>query len=145
MSNLSRTILKGWKVLVVDNEPDSIEIAATLLNAYGASVITAANGKVGFEKATTERPNFIISDISMPIMSGWDMVAKLKNQPITSDIPVIALTAHGMEGDRERAMAAGFHNHLTKPLDPIHFIRDLLQLMVDLPDIAQLLESDKAD
>lgn len=145
MANLSQNILVGWKVLVVDDEPDSIDIAQTLLKAYGATVITAANGLEGFQKASNERPNFIISDISMPIMSGWDMVAKLKNQLSTADIPVIALTAHGMEGDRERAMAAGFHNHLTKPLDPVHFIRDLLQLMIDLPDIAQLFEDSKGD
>ena len=112
------TQMNGWKVLIVDDEPDSLEVAGTLLDMVGVEVLTASNGKAGLEHAKAHRPNFIISDLSMPGMSGWEMLKHLKEDMATQAIPVIALTAHAMRGDRERAVAAGFHNYLTKPLRP---------------------------
>jgi CheY-like chemotaxis protein len=85
------------------------------------------------------RPAFIISDLSMPVMTGWEMLHELKLDRATMDIPVIALTAHAMEGDRTKAIAAGFHNYLTKPLRPQTFIRDLLHVVIDIPAIAALM------
>lgn len=138
--NASR-ILRGQVVLVIDDEPDSLEVASILLEMYEAKVISAENGREGLELARKHRPVFIISDLSMPEMSGWEMINALKKDRSTLDIPVIALTAHAMEGDRTRAIAAGFHNYLTKPLKPATFIHDLLNLVMDIPAIADLMES----
>jgi len=133
---IPRDILKGWTVLVVDDEPDSLDVADRILRRYSATVFTAVNGKDGLEQALKKRPKLIISDISMPIMDGWEFIRNLKLNIRTQDIPVIALTAHAMPGDRTRAMAAGFHNHLTKPLTVATFINDLIRVLVDIPDFA---------
>lgn len=132
-------ILKGQKILVIDDEPDNLEVVSVLLQMCDAEVLVAFNGQEGLEIAREHQPKFIISDLSMPVMSGWEMIHILKNDRATMDIPVIALTAHAMAGDRTRALAAGFHNYLSKPLQPATFIRDLLQLVMDTPAMAELL------
>ena len=131
-------LLKNQRILVIDDEPDSLEVVMILLEMYDVQVLTATNGQEGLEAAKQFRPLFIISDLSMPEMSGWEMLDALKRDRTTLDIPVIALTAHAMEGDRNRAIAAGFHNYLTKPLRPDTFIRDLLDVVMDIPMIAEL-------
>jgi len=73
----------------------------------------------------------------MPVMDGWGFINALKADRGLADIPVIALTAHAMQGDRERALAAGFHNYLVKPLTVDTFIRDLVNLLIDIPSLAQ--------
>jgi CheY-like chemotaxis protein len=138
-SPIRRDILKGWQVLVVDDELDSQEVASRILRHYGAFVHTAFNGKFGLDIARNIHPRFIICDLSMPVMDGWAMLEALKQNPSTIDIPVIALTAHAMVGDREKAIAAGFHNYLTKPLTPATFMNDLLHLLTTLPDLADAL------
>ncbi len=137
---IRRDILKGWVVMVVDDELDSQEVASRILRHYGAYVHTAFNGKFGLELARNVRPRFIISDLSMPIMDGWGMLTELQQDPATKDIPVIALTAHAMTGDRERAIAAGFHNYLTKPLTPATFLKDLLEVLNSAPQLAEKLK-----
>ncbi|MCI0713765.1 MAG: response regulator [Chloroflexi bacterium] len=132
-------ILEGLTIVVVDDEVDSQEVAATLLEMCGANVITANDGKEGLEVIRKHKPVFVISDLSMPEMSGWEMLHTLKKDRTTLDIPVVALTAHAMSGDRERAIMAGFHNYLTKPLSPENFIRDLLNIVMDIPVIAALV------
>lgn len=138
--NIYQHLLKGQKVLVIDDEPDSLEVVAMLLEMYGVEVVTATNGEEGLASARQHRPVFIISDLSMPEMSGWEMLHELKLNRASLDIPVIALTAHAMEGDRNRAIAAGFHNYLIKPLKPDTFINDLLRVVMDIPAIAELKE-----
>lgn len=139
-----KKFLSGWTVLVIDDEPDGVMVAQMLLERYGATVFTASNGQEGFEVAQKHRPRFILSDLSMPVMDGWKLNELIQNTPELRDTPVIALTAHAMQGDREKAISAGFHNYLTKPLIPKTFIRDLLRLLVDIPtltnDIAPYLE-----
>lgn len=136
--DIPENIIQDWVVLVVDDDPDALEIAQTLLSFYGAKVVTASNGRQGLEMVKTHRPRFVVADLSMPEMNGWDMVNTLKNDRTLLDIPVVALTAHAMEGDRTRAMATGFHNFLTKPLKPETFVQELLTLLKDdIPELAQ--------
>ncbi len=142
---ITNTLLKDWKVLIVDDEPDSLLVAETILQMCGATTFIANNGEVGYEIAKQVHPRFIISDLSMPTGSGWHMLYKLRETPITSDIPVIALTAHAMVGDRERAIEVGFHNYLVKPLTPETFINDLLVLLIDVPTIARDLPPQAAE
>ncbi|MGQ9909251.1 MAG: response regulator [Candidatus Flexifilum sp.] len=137
--SIPRNLLVGWDVVVIDDEPDSLEVAEIILDAYGANVRTATNGAEGLELVRRARPKFVISDISMPVMDGWGFIHALKNDRTLMDIPAIALTAHAMVGDRERAIAAGFHNYLTKPLTAETFIYDLLKLLMDIPELAEEL------
>jgi len=75
----------------------------------------------------------------MPVMDGWGFIHALKQDRALEEIPAIALTAHAMIGDRERAVSAGFHNYLTKPLTADTFIYDLLKLLMDIPELAEHL------
>ena len=134
---LPKDTLKDWSVLVVDDDPDSLNIVEALTSHFGADTHTAENGQQGLELARQIRPTIIITDLSMPIMDGWQMIGKLKNDRATAEIPIIALTAHAMVGDREKAIAAGCHNYLPKPLNPSSFINDLLALLVDIPQLSE--------
>ncbi len=119
-------------VLVVDDEPDNLEVVRLVLKYYKATVHSANNGKEALETLKQIRPDFIITDLSMPIMDGWEFAFHVKENPHTKDIPIFALTAHAMVGDRERTIAAGFHNYLTKPLSPITFLQQLLSVLGDV-------------
>ncbi len=141
MTGLRRDLLAGWDVLVVEDEPDSLEVAERILRFYGAKVHTATNGAEGLAAARRLLPRFILSDLSMPEMDGWEMLFELKQDRATLDIPVIALTAHAMKGDRDRAINAGFHNYLTKPLNPATFMSDVVKLLDDVPELAMALRA----
>jgi len=125
---ITRETVHSWRVLVVDDEPDSLEVVMRVLRFYGALVFTASNGEEGLKAARDKAPTFILSDLSMPKVDGWEMRFQLEADPHTRDIPVVALTAHAMGGDRERAISAGFQYYLTKPLSPITLLDDLLKL-----------------
>lgn len=131
-----RNILKGWDILLIDDDINSLDIANLLLRHYGATVHIAEHGEKALTLLKEITPKFIISDLSMPIMDGWVLIGRLKSDPRLKDIPAIALTAHAMTGDRERAIAAGYHDHLTKPLSPATFMNDLLALLADIPELS---------
>jgi two-component system cell cycle response regulator DivK len=99
----------------------------------------ASNGKEALDLLQVFRPKFIISDLSMPLIDGWNLLRELQLNRDTAEIPVFALTAHALTGDRERALAAGFNNYLTKPLTPSTFMQQLLVLLEGVPSFqAQL-------
>lgn len=123
--------IAGWKVLVVDEEPDRLDMAMRVLKFYGAGVYLACNGREALDIIARITPTFILADLSMPVMDGWELLHHVKGNPRTRPIPVIALTAHAMPGDRERALEVGFDHYLTKPLNPFTLLRDLLNLLVD--------------
>lgn len=141
MGNLDipRDLLLGWDVVVIDDEEDSLMVAEIILTEYGANLFTASNGAMGLDVVRQVRPRFVISDVSMPVMDGWGFIHALRHDPELYEIPAIALTAHAMIGDRERAVEAGFHNYLSKPLTPETFIIDLLNLLMDIPSLAASL------
>lgn len=133
--DIPRNIFEGLPILIVEDDPDSIDVVAHIIQYYGADIYTAANGQIGLEKVAANHPKLILADLSMPIMDGWEMIKHLKASPETADIPIIALTAHAMIGDREKAIAAGCHSYLTKPIKPRSFIYDLVQILVKIPEI----------
>lgn len=133
-------VLVGWVVVVVEDDPDSQEIARIMLEKAGATVHLAQNGQEGLELIRKKHPRFVLSDISMPVMDGWQLIRELNIDRRTSSIPVIALTAHAMYGDRAKALGAGFINYMTKPLDPQKFTMQLLQLLVEIPGFAPQLQ-----
>jgi two-component system cell cycle response regulator DivK len=106
---------KEWTVLIVDDEPDNLSVAEKVLSFRGAKVYTATNGAEGLKVLEQVVPTFILMDLSMPRVDGWEMHKKVRENPLTAQVPVIALTAHAMEGDKERVMAAGFTGYIAKP------------------------------
>ncbi|MCA9903929.1 MAG: response regulator [Anaerolineae bacterium] len=136
MTAIPKNILSHWRIVVVDDEEDSLELAEALLLEYGATVFTAQNGQEALEIIRQTQPDLVISDVSMPVMDGWGLIDTLKRNRTYANLPIIALTAHAMRGDRERAIAAGFHNYLTKPLTATTFMRDLLNLLIEIPEMS---------
>ncbi len=136
MLSLPPDLLAGWDIVVVDDEEDSLRLAEIILLEYGANVHTGMNGVEGLERIRAVKPKFVISDLSMPELDGWGLLSALRQDETISHIPVIALTAHAMVGDRDRAVAFGFHNYLSKPLTVDTFIRDLVNLLIAIPSLA---------
>ncbi len=138
MNQVNQELLQGWDIVIIDDEPDSLMVAEIILLEFGANVHTAENGKEGLALIREVRPKLVISDLSMPVMDGWGVIWNMKDDPALMDIPAIALTAHAMTGDRERAISAGFHNYMTKPLTANTFLGDLIKLLIDLPQFEHL-------
>jgi CheY-like chemotaxis protein len=133
---LSRTLLKDWCVLIVDDEADSLAVAKYVLEFHSARVYTAREGVEGLRLAREHRPDFILSDLSMPIMDGWELLTLLKSDDDLAPIPVIALTAHAMTGDRERGLTAGFVGYMTKPFVAATLVPELLNLLERIPTLS---------
>jgi CheY-like chemotaxis protein len=92
-------------------------------------VLVAENGEIGCAKASAERPDLIVMDLDLPIVDGWEATRRLKSNPVTRDIPVIALTAHAMAGSREKALAVGCDDFDTKPVDFDRLIQKINRLL----------------
>lgn len=132
-SSVSKKTFQGIRFLVVDDEPDNVGVIVKLLTLLGGEVISAANGQEGLDQARANRPDAILADLSMPVMSGWEMLFHVKQDSNLSHIPVIALTAHAMNGDRERVLAAGFTGYIAKPIDVPKFVPTLVNLLSNIP------------
>lgn len=133
--------LVGIDILIIDDEPDNLRVLQKLLTLLGANLNLAEDGKEGLEKARANKPHLIISDLSMPIMSGWEFMFEAKNDPNLASVPVIALTAHAMAGDRERVLAAGFVDYITKPIKVENFIPDIIAMLKSIPTVADLVQA----
>jgi len=113
-------VLVGLRVLVVDDDADILELFSVALTVCGADVTTTDNARDAIALATRMRPHVIVSDIAMVGDDGYWLVRELKRLPreILEDVPVVAATAYGREHPRSRVLAAGFAEHLQKPVDP---------------------------
>lgn len=105
------------KILLVEDVEDNRALARLLLESEGHTVIEAPNGAEGVALARGERPDLILMDLSMPGMDGWEAARLIQGEPETAAIPVVAVTAHAMAGDRERVLAAGFVGYIAKPIE----------------------------
>ncbi len=103
-------------LLVEDNEMNRDMLSRRLLRK-GYDVVIAPDGEAGLTMAATERPDLILMDMSLPVLDGWEATRQLKGLPETASIPVIALTAHVMAGDRDKAIEAGCDDYDSKPID----------------------------
>ena len=113
------------RILSVEDSPDIRALVRMLLTAAGHEVLSANDGKAGVEAARRERPDLVLMDLSLPVLSGWEATRRLKSDPATATIPVLAVTAHAMQGDRERALAAGCDGFLAKPIDEETFASEI--------------------
>jgi CheY-like chemotaxis protein len=106
------------KVLYVEDNDDNIFMFKMRLELLGDfEVLTAEDGEKGCAMAVSERPDIILMDLEMPVVDGWEATRRLKGDPQTRDIPVIALSAHALAGEREKALAAGCNEFDTKPIE----------------------------
>ena len=105
------------KVLLVEDNPLNLELATDLLEASGFEVISAQTGEAGIKLAREAQPDLILMDLSLPGMDGIEATKALKADPQTSGIPIVAVTAHAMKGDEQKALAAGCEGYVTKPID----------------------------
>ena len=105
------------KILYVEDNEDNIYVVKNRFARAGFTVLVATDGEQGVAMAATERPDLILMDLRLPGLDGWEATRQIKAQPGTRHIPVIALTAHAMTGDREKALAAGCDDFDTKPVE----------------------------
>ncbi len=105
------------KILLVEDNQMNRDMLSRRLRRKGYDVLIAVDGQEGVDKASKERPAIILMDMSLPVVDGWEATRRLKADADTEPIPVIALTAHAMAGDREKALAAGCDDYDTKPVD----------------------------
>ena len=106
------------KLLYVEDNDDNVYMLKMRLELEGDfEVLVAENGEMGCEMTASERPDIILMDLEMPVMDGWEATRQLKNNPATRDIPIIALSAHALASEREKALAAGADEFDTKPIE----------------------------
>lgn len=105
------------RILLVEDHEEIWDFLSRRLKRRGFDVVVATDGQEGVEKARAQRPDIILLDMNLPVMDGWTAAQAIKSDPETSDVPIIALTAHAMSGDREKAIAAGCDDYHPKPVD----------------------------
>ena len=105
------------KILIVEDNEMNRDMLSRRLERRGFAIVMAMDGQQGVEMTRSERPDLILMDMSLPVMDGWAATQAIKADPELSKIPVIALTAHAMAGDRDKAMAAGCDDYDTKPIE----------------------------
>jgi len=105
------------KILIVDDNVDSRELVVKILKHSGYQTVEAVDGEDALEKAVEERPDLILMDRSLPKIDGYEVTRRLKNQKALKDTPIVALTAHAMRGDREKALEAGCEGYISKPIN----------------------------
>ncbi|MCX7067435.1 MAG: response regulator [Methylococcales bacterium] len=104
-------------ILIVEDNEMNMDMLSRRLSRRGYEIIAATDGEQGIELAIKQLPDLILMDMSLPIINGWDATRKIKQHQPTSHIPVIALTAHAMESDRQEALSAGCNDYDTKPIE----------------------------
>lgn len=115
-------------LLVEDNEMNR-DMLSRRLSRRGFNVLRAENGQAGVELTASQRPDLVLMDMSLPVIDGWEATRRIKADPSTSTIPVIALTAHAMASDREMALQAGCDDYDSKPVDLARLIGKIEQLL----------------
>jgi two-component system cell cycle response regulator DivK len=117
------------KILLVEDNEMNRDMLSRRLARNGFEVVIAVDGHEGVNKAASEKPDLILMDMSLPTMDGWEATRHVKADPVTRMIPVIALTAHAMNEDREKALAAGCDDFDTKPVDLARLLEKVAALL----------------
>jgi two-component system, cell cycle response regulator DivK len=117
------------RILVIEDNPDNRILITDLLTSLGYDVIVAVDGEEGVARAKSDLPDLVLMDLSLPHMDGWTATRYLRSLPATKDLTIIALTAHAMVGDRERALEAGCNDYVSKPLDVKELASKLTQYL----------------
>src|SRR5918999_3982372 len=113
------------RILVVEDNPANLDLMAYLLKAFGYTPLTAQDGEEGLEIARQEEPDLIICDVQLPKLDGYEVARWLKSHPRLRTIPLVAVTALAMVGDRDKVLAAGFDGYIAKPINPQTFVEQV--------------------
>ncbi len=117
------------KILLVEDNEMNRDMLSRRLSRKGYEVVVSEDGAKGVSMAASERPDLILMDMSLPIIDGWEATRQVKQAPETADIPIIALTAHAMAGDREKAIEAGCDDYDTKPIELPRLLEKIERLL----------------
>ena len=121
------------KILIVEDKEPNRDMLSRRLERRGFEVVVAVDGAEGVAKSKTEHPDIVLMDMSLPVMNGWEATRAIRADPATQTMPVIALTAHSMPGDREKAMEAGCDDYDVKPVDLPRLLEKMAALGVSTP------------
>lgn len=121
-------------ILIVEDNEDNLVVYRTILEHVGYRVIEARDGEEGVDFAARDHPDLILMDISIPKIDGWEATRRIKAEDETRDIPIIALTAHALEEDREKARRAGCDGYLAKPVEPRRVVEEVERFVGDPAD-----------
>ena len=121
------------RILLVEDHEEIWDFLSRRLKRCGYDVVVATDGQQGVDKASSEQPDIMLLDMNLPIIDGWAAAAVIKRDPRTALVPIIALTAHAMSGDRDKAIAAGCDDYHPKPVDFSHLLAQIEELLGRVP------------
>lgn len=113
------------RILIIEDNPENMQLMVYLLTAFGHTVFETTTGEPGLRLARTEAPDLILCDLHMPGMDGYEVAKHLKLDRKLAAIPLVAVTAYAMVGDREKVLAAGFNGYISKPINPESFVGEI--------------------
>lgn len=119
------------KVLVVDDEPNIVLSIEFLMEQAGFEVVTAEDGEQALARVKDSQPDLLLLDISLPGISGFDVLERLRSETATAQLPIIMLTAHGRDVEREKGMALGADDYITKPFSTLSLVEKVKALMIE--------------
>jgi CheY-like chemotaxis protein len=114
-----------YRILVIEDNPTNMELMTYLLNAFGHTTIAARDGEEGVEAALRDSPDLILCDLSLPKLDGFGVARRLRAEPSLRAVPLIAVTASAMVGDRDKVIASGFDGYISKPIAPETFVAEV--------------------
>ena len=117
------------RILVIEDDPASLELLKYLLERAGYEVHVAADGAAGLQAALQHNPDLVLCDLQMPELTGFEVLARLRADSRWRPAPMVAVTAYSMPGDCEAALAAGFSDYMTKPIDPDTFLDEIARFL----------------
>jgi len=115
----------GSHILVIEDNPPNLELMTYLLQAFGHTTIAAHDGEEGIAAALRSQPDLILCDLALPKLDGYGVARRLKAEPRLRDVPLIAVTASAMVGDRDKVIATGFDGYISKPITPETFVSEI--------------------
>ncbi|WP_020654890.1 response regulator [Massilia niastensis] len=131
------------RILIIEDNPANIELMSFLLNAFGHTPLVASNGARGVAAARGQHPDLVACDVNLPDMSGFAVLSALKAEPALAGVPVLAVTALAMSGDREKLLAAGFDGYISKPIEPEGFVAQLEAFLPAAQPALLLVDDDR--
>jgi two-component system cell cycle response regulator len=124
------------RILIIEDNPANVELMTFLLTAYGHTAVSAPDGARGIAAARAHVPDLVACDVNLPGMNGYAVLAAFKAEPGLAGVPVLAVTALAMSGDREKVLAAGFDGYISKPIEPESFVAELEAFLPAAPSAA---------
>jgi CheY-like chemotaxis protein len=136
-----RRVMQNWRVVAVDDDVESLLLLQRCLRMNGAETYTALNAYTGIDLIIKVQPDIVLADLSMPVMSGWEMLKLIRADQRIKRVPVVAVTAHALGDVRERVLAAGFDGYFAKPLIPRELMAGLVGIWEHCASVGKIAET----